>query len=129
MKIRKDFVTNSSSSNFIIIYKPTAINEDNLYIVGLEKLLNYIVNDGKKIHTLDELDKHFINSYKYYDYSSLEELLKEKSYIKEEYDNYKQKIINGFIISIISVEDDQEKYISLLSSIENNENFYVECSG
>ena len=125
MKIRKDFVTNSSSSNFIIIYKPTAINEDNLYIVGLEKLLNYIVNDGKKIHTLDELDKHFINSYKYYDYSSLEELLKEKSYIKEEYDNYKQKIINGFIISIISVEDDQEKYISLLSSIENNENFYV----
>lgn len=128
MKIRQGFVTNSSSSSFIIAVKEKDSKlskdiEDKL----LEWAKNQIFEKGTtRISSIEELDKFFISNYGYRN-QSLQELL-EDDYYKEKYDAMKINIEKGFVIyeKYISCEGQDEHlemYDDALELLSNSKDF------
>lgn len=97
MKYRTDFVTNSSSSSFVIAIK----NENDKLPTDIEEILlewakNQILK-GEKISTIEELNEYFCEEYSW-KHMTLEELLNDDIFASEDYENYKKLIEEGFCI-------------------------------
>ena len=91
MKIRTDFVTNSSSSSFILARKPELTKEQEKLILDFvkEEMLGHLVATTK-----EELDKHFE---RYYDQDINSEEFK-NCYLYEFYQKSLEAINNGLAI-------------------------------
>ena len=110
MKIRKSFVTNSSSSSFVI-----AVKEENGDLTPElnEKLLEWakkelLDNGTNKIETIEDLNKYIIETYGYRN-DTLEKVLEEED-LQEKYNTLKKAIEDGFAIytKYISCEGEDE---------------------
>jgi hypothetical protein len=113
MKIRKDFVTNSSSTSFIIGIKE---KDGNMSKDVEKKLLQWAKNElleyySQKIANVEDLNQYFIENYGYKN-QTLEKIL-EDEYHKEKYEKMKKMIEDNFVI--------YEKYISCESQDEHLE--------
>ena len=97
MKNRQGFVTNSSSTSYIVKVKS-----------GSENIKPDISND-------EELREFIVKEYGWKD-DTFEDLINEEPYYKEMYDEYKQIIDDGFsiICGIVSNDGDMYSDISYL---------------
>lgn len=119
MKIRNGFVSNSSSSSFIISSKdkPKAIIE-----IDIEKM------SSKIIRNKSELEKYLLEEHAYNHYKSIEGFLADDKYNREVYEQLMKELEKGNTIYCGSVssdgDDGLENYV-YYSGWGKNKNFDV----
>jgi hypothetical protein len=105
MKFRDGFVSNSSSSSFVISSKKPVEEVD--IKLNVSSLVSRI------IETVDELKEYYFEnnnwSIKYNKCDTLEELFKIKDYLKEEFEQYKKEIEKGNILSFGQSSNDGDE--------------------
>lgn len=132
-KFRFSFVTNSSSSSFVVAYKSIPeIDEETIkkypflknYSSMIEKLLlteTEYTSKGDIFKTKDEIEKYMLWSYSC---DTIEELKEEIG--EELYNKIMKYINNGFNILLKYVDYNDECFINMIEqATEDNDNFVI----
>ena len=124
MKVRADFVTNSSSSSFVIAYKPTKSKLHNRIVQMIIESDSYCdTRIANVVADKQSLDKQFIAWYGSSG-DTIHNVLKRDAEIREEYNRCLDHINEGYWIICKSIgygDSTLQDLIRLLS--EDNKNF------
>lgn len=127
MKIRSDFVTNSSSSSYVIAYK--GLDTPHPSIKSLNKMIEivlfsdggYETTRGEKVRTIDELDSYMVDTYGYSDLNTIDKLLSADSYAKKIHTECVKALNEGYTILFKGVGYSDETLSALLHDIANED--------
>lgn len=127
MKIRSDFVTNSSSSSYVIAYK--GLDTPHPSIKSLNKMIEivlfsdggYETTRGEKVRTIDELDSYMVDTYGYSDLNTIDKLLSADSYAKKIHTECVKALNDGYTILFKDVGYSDETLSTLLHDIANED--------
>lgn len=92
MKMRSGFVSNSSSSSFIIATEPGKGAPTITVTMSLESVIT------ETFKTKEELDKHILQDYGWGDNPTIESILEEESYIKGWYNASVKALEEGKVV-------------------------------
>jgi len=137
MKYRTDFVTNSSSSSFVIAIKDIeSITDKNiLYLkqlqeILIEKLVNkeedtwYGSYEGTLISSIKELNEYFKETY-FWKEKSMDEYFHNFPEREEDYNKMKNCLENHYVLIFREINYSDEFMMNLIKKLNDNENFIV----
>lgn len=139
MKIRNDYVTNSSSSSYVIAYKSLPeIDEETLkkypFLKNYGKLIETVLftggdnetNAGTVSRTKEEYDENFISEYGRRDSATVEAILKDDDYLVDMYNKAIEYLEKGFNILDKRVDYNDTYCQNMIRELaEDKENFVI----
>lgn len=141
MKMRNDFVTNSSSSSYVIAYrKMPELDNETLHkypwLKGYGELLEKTLlaegdcsdtTKGKIAKTKEELDQLFIDRYGWGNDKSVEDVIAhDDEGMYERYEEMRKHVENGFNILFKNIDNDDDVYMIILANMaKDNENLVI----
>lgn len=139
MKIRTDYVTNSSSSSYVIAYKSSPeIDEETLkkysFLKNYGKLIETVLftegdNDttaGTVSKTKEEYDNNFISKYGWRDNATVESILEDDDYMVDMYNKAIEYLGKGFNILDKRVDYNDTYCQNMIRELaEDKENFVI----
>ena len=138
MKYRTSFVTNSSSSSFIIAYRAMPeFDKETLKKYQFLKKYGYFIekvlmtsgeysdtNEGEIYSTPEEIEEYILDCYGYRN-DTLEDVLNDDKYAKEEYDKMMEYVNKGYNVLQKRIDYCDDALVSLIHELEDNENIII----
>lgn len=125
MKIRTDFVTNSSSSSFVISISNDKWNKSNILSKIVQRLLlrsKYYdsYDDVELIESKDQLEQYIMEYYSSNN-EPISVLLKEDRFIRAEYSAILKEIESGKLVIVRNVSYHDQELRQIISELEKED--------
>lgn len=138
MKVRLDFVTNSSSSSYLIAFKDSNIfDEETLNKYPFLKLFPNIIETIMDMEsgydttaayvyeTKEDYEQYLLDNYGYTKTRTIKDLIEGDSYVRNRYEKAVEYLSKGYKIAEKDIDYNDESLIQIIKALANDNDEFV----